>query len=209
MVEAAAAVSKERGIQIGVAPPAHLLAPAVATAVTAGPVVGIFAQHVDPKKPGSTTGHVVPEAVRGIGAIGSMVNHSERRLDGATVEATLARLKLLGMISVACVRDAGEAGRYALMGPDYVAVEPPELIGSGRAVSAERPELIREAADAVAAAGRGMSEPPTFLCGAGIVSERDVRKSFDLGAMGVLVASGVVKADNWRSAIADLASGFD
>ena len=42
--------------------------------------IPVFAQHIDPILPGSNTGHILPEAVIEAGAIGTLINHSERRL---------------------------------------------------------------------------------------------------------------------------------
>jgi triosephosphate isomerase len=46
------------------------------------------------------------------------------------------------------------------------------------------------------------------LCGAGVKNGEDVRKAKELGAKGILVASGVVKAENPEEAIRDLLEGF-
>jgi len=43
------------------------------------------------------------------------------------------------------------------------------------------------------------------LCGAGIVTGEDVAAAVKLGAKGVLVASGIVKAKNWIKVIEELA----
>ena len=47
------------------------------------------------------------------------------------------RLKKLKMMSVVCVKNVAEAKKYARLSPDFIAIEPPELIGSGKAVSKE------------------------------------------------------------------------
>lgn len=195
LMQNAQAASRRYGIDIAVAPPHHRLG------MPAAAPVMVLAQHVDTASPGSTTGFVVPEMLKSAGVSGSIINHSERRIGAGEVAATITRLRDLGMISVVCTRDAEETGRYASMGPDYVAVEPPELIGTGRSVSTERPGLINEAAEAVREAGTRTK----LLCGAGIVTGHDVAKAMSLGSSGILVASGVVKADDPGRVLDELA----
>lgn len=197
MAEAAGRAAARHGVRVAVAPPLHLLHEA------AGRGADVLAQHADDAGAGGTTGSVAPELLARAGVAGSIINHSERRVAEGTVAAVVGRLRALGMASVACAAGAEEAGRLARLGPDYVAVEPPELIGTGRSVSSERPGLIREAAEAVAAAGG-----PRLLCGAGIASAGDVRAARRLGAAGVLVASGVVRAASWDEAVGELAGAM-
>jgi len=47
-----------------------------------------------------------------------------------------------------------------------------------------------------------------ILCGAGIVSGEDVKKAVELGADGVLVASSIVKAQDWEAKIRELAGSL-
>ena len=108
------------------------------------------------------------------------------------------------MISVLCVRDVLEAKKYSKFNPDYIAIEPPELIGSGKAVSKERPELITKAANAV----KNAKNSSKLLCGAGIVSGEDVSKAIELGSKGILVASGIIKAKNWNKVMSEFAKSM-
>ena len=87
----------------------------------------------------------------------------------------------------------------ALSEPDMVAIEPPELIGSGRAVSKERPEVIIESVKRI----RAVNAKVKILCGAGITTGEDVYAALKLGTQGVLVASGVVKATKPESVLRD------
>ena len=45
-----------------------------------------------------------------------------------------------------------------------------------------------------------------LLCGAGIVTRKDVASAISLGSRGILVASGVIRAKNWDKIIGDFAS---
>jgi triosephosphate isomerase len=91
----------------------------------------------------------------------------------------------------------------ARLAPDAVAVEPPALIGSGTPVSKADPDIVRDAVDA---AGAIDSSVPV-LCGAGISTGEDVSLAAELGAEGVLLASGVAAAADPRAALSALVDG--
>lgn len=190
--------AKKHKIKIAIAPPHHLIG---TIKNYSGP---ILSQHVDNSKTGSTTGFVVPELLKMSKIGGSLINHSEHRIPGTDIAELVQRLKHLKMISVVCVKDVSEAAKYAKLNPTYIAIEPPELIGSGKAVSTERPELITRAVGAVKSAKNSTK----LLCGAGIVSGQDVRKAIELGSKGILVASGIVKAKNWDKIVDEFALGM-
>ncbi|MEM3063786.1 MAG: triose-phosphate isomerase [Candidatus Nitrosotenuis sp.] len=197
LAQIAAKVARKYRIKIAVAPPHHLLG-------SINHSVLLLAQHVDNAKIGSTTGFVVPELLKKSGVDGSLINHSEHRIPQADIIELVGRLKNLKMMSVVCVKDVPEATRYAKLNPTYIAIEPPELIGTGKAVSTERPELITKAAHAVKAAKNSTK----LLCGAGIVTGDDVWRAMELGSSGILVASGIVKAKNWNKTIEEFAKGM-
>ena len=192
----AANVSKELGVEIVLAPPTPSLA-----IVSRSVNISVIAQHVGIEKPGSTTGAIVAEMVKDVGGVGSIVNHSENRISQSVIEHTVNRLKELDMYSVVCARTPEEVNHLSTTGPDFVAIEPPELIGSGIAVSKSRPEIVT---DSVSASKKANSKV-RVLCGAGIVTGEDVAAAMGLGASGVLVASGIVKADDRLGKIRELA----
>lgn len=166
--------------------------------------IPVYAQHVDNVKYGSFTGHVLAESVKAAGAAGCLVNHSENRLRLADIEANIQRLRNLGMTSVVCTNSVDTTRAAAALGPDYVAIEPPELIGSGVSVSKAQPGIVSGSVDAVKKINLGVK----VLCGAGITTGDDLRKALELGTCGVLLASGVVKAKDPRAALMDLIRGL-
>jgi triosephosphate isomerase len=89
------------------------------------------------------------------------------------------------------------------MGPDYVAIEPPELIGSGIPVSKADPEIVANSVQAV----KRIAPDVGVLCGAGITHGEDLKAALDLGSKGVLLASGIIKAKDQRKALQDLVAG--
>ena len=197
-VKTAEKISKKLKVKIAIAPPQHLIG------LVANSTIPILAQHVDDSKVGSTTGFVVPELLKKSKIKGSLINHSEHRIPPADIKKLVSKLRELKMISVVCVKDVAEARKYAKLDPDYIAIEPPELIGSGKAVSKEKPELITKAVLAVNAA----DNKTKLLCGAGIVSGEDVSKAKELGSKGILVASGIIKAKDWNKIITEFAKSI-
>lgn len=197
-VKTAEKVSKKYKIKIAIAPPQHLIG------LVANSSIPILAQHIDDSKVGSTTGFVIPELLKKSKVSGSLINHSEHRISSDEIKKLVLKLKELKMISIVCVKDVAEARKYSKLNPDYIAIEPPELIGSGKAVSKEKPELITKAADAVKSA----KNKTKLLCGAGIVSGEDVAKSVELGSKGILVASGIIKAKNWNNIMSEFAKSM-
>jgi len=157
--------------------------------------IPVLAEHFDPVEPGAKTGWVTLKAVRAAGAQGSLINHSEHRIPKEKVAMAVEMAKEARKLVIVCARDAKEAGELSELGPDYIAVEPPELIGGNISVSRARPELISESVR--------LSKVPV-LVGAGVKTSEDVRKAVELGAKGVLVASGVVKSGDVRKAIEGL-----
>ena len=193
-------VSNDTGVDIMIAPPQSSLSQVCATVK-----IPVISQHVDFSKPGSTTGFMVPEIVRSYGGVGSLINHSEHRIDNIdSIRELVSILRTLQMVSIVCVRTPEEAGHIANFNPDFIAIEPPELIGSGKAVSKENPSIIMESISAVAE----VSNSSKVICGAGIVDRADVESALKLGAKGILVASGIIKAESWYDKIHELASGF-
>ena len=193
-----AEAGSEKGVSVAVAPQYADLYRVVSQVK-----VPVLAQHVDSLAPGRGTGWLLPEAAKEAGAVGSLVNHSERRLELDEIRKIVSRLRELKLVSVVCAKDVETAKEVASFGPDMVAVEPPELIGTGRAVSKVKPEVVHDAVREV----HGVNPDVHVLCGAGISSGEDVRVALELGAEGVLVASCVTKAEDPRAAALDLVGG--
>ncbi len=169
----------------------------------------IFCQHLDASPLGSSTGFLVPELARSYGAHGSIVNHSEHQLSFEKLSVTIARLKETDLKSLVCARTSYEVRKFALLSPDFIAVEPPELIGTGRSVSKAKPQLIVQSVKALEKVESNLaSRLPVLLCGAGIVSGQDAKRAVELGTQGILVSSGVVRSQNWKQSIEALADGI-
>ena len=199
LAQAAESIAKHTKVKIAVAPPQASLA-LVASQVR----IPVFAQHLDDSNTGSTTGFMVPEVAKSYGVSGSLINHSEHRIPLAKVKQLVKKLRKLRMVSVVCARTPDEVKKLASFKPDYIAIEPPELIGSGIAVSKAKPSVITRSIEAA----NHVNAKVHVICGAGIVDASDVSAAIRLGSKGILVASGVVKAKNWRVKIKELASAM-
>jgi triosephosphate isomerase len=192
-------VASEKEISIAVCPQQVDLA-LIASSVN----IPCFAQHVDSIEPGSHTGFVSFEAVKETGAAGSLVNHSEHRLKIGEIDFIIKKAAQLDMLTIVCTNNIGVSKSIAELKPYAIAVEPPELIGTGRSVSKVDPGVVEETVKEV----KRIDESSVVLCGAGITNGEDVRAAIELGADGVLLASGVVKAKDQKAALLDLASGL-
>lgn len=196
LAKAAEAVSHKIGVEIALAPPIPFIGQ-IARAVS----IPILSQHIDADLPGASTGAVVPEIVKSSGAVGSIINHSEKRIYYSLLKETINRMNLVGLVSVVCVKTSEEASKVACLDVDFIAIEPPELIGSGVAVSKAEPEIVSRSVETV----RRVNSAVKVICGAGIVTGDDVESALLLGSAGVLVASGVVKSEDWTKKIFELA----
>ena len=194
--ETARKVAEEIQVEIILAP-SHPVLALIAKEVE----IPVICQHVDDEKMGPSTGFTVPEIAKSYGAIGSLINHSEHRIEMNSIASLVKRLRRLGMVSIVCAQEPQEVVEISTFEPDFIAIEPPELIGSGKAVSKENPTVITKSIEGAGSRSR-------IICGAGISDKEDVSKAIELGSQGILVASGVIKATSWDKKITELASGM-
>jgi triosephosphate isomerase len=180
-------VSKDSGVTIAVVPQFTDL-----KSVTEAVEIPVFSQHIDPIEPGAYTGHILAEAVKAAGASGTLLNHSERRIKISEIEEALSLARISDLLTLVCTDTPGVSAAVASLNPDMIAIEPPDLIGTGVAVSKARPELITNAIKRI----RSVNSSVDILCGAGVSTAEDVGKAFALGTRGVLVSSSVVKGAN-------------
>jgi triosephosphate isomerase len=189
-------VHKETDVFVGVAPQIADIATVAQTVK-----IPVFAQHIDPIEPGSFTGHILAESVRETGAIGTLINHSERQLKLSDIYMIVKLARENHLFSCVCANNPSTSMAAATLNPDIIAIEPPELIGTGIPVSKAKPEVVTDSIRLV----RRVNSKVTILCGAGISSGEDVDAALRLGTQGVLVASGVVKAKDPYAIIREFA----
>lgn len=147
----------------------------------------IYAQHVDYYEPGRNTGYILPEAVKKDGAVGTFLNHSEHKLSYDILKKTIERCRKVKLKILVFASNLKEAEKIQKLKPDYLAIEPPELVGGNKSVSTAKPELIRKIKSKI---------KMKFLVGAGVHTHEDVVIACKLGAAGIAVSSAITKAKN-------------
>lgn len=182
-------------VPVGFAPPSPELAE-----VAAHVGAQIWAQHVDPVGAGQYTGYLSPADTKAAGAVGTFLNHSEHPLEEETLKKTVELARQEGLKILIFARDPEQVKSFRTLAPDFIAYEPPELIGGEVSVSAAKPDIIKKA---VSAAG-----DISLLVGAGIHGKADITTATSLGARGAIVSSAVVTAPNPKVIFTDLLAGF-
>jgi triosephosphate isomerase len=183
---AADRLAAELGVSI-VFDPQAVDIPAVAAATSR---IHVFAQHMDPVPPGRGVGAVLAEALREAGAVGTLLNHSEKRMTQGELGRALERACSTGLATLVFADSPAEAAALARLGPDIVLAEPPALIATGVSVGTVMAGFI---ADALAAV-RGVDPRILVMSGAGVSGPEDVERVIRLGLDGTGSSSGILKA---------------
>ncbi len=161
----------------------------------------VFLQNVDEYEEGAKTGQISSVAAKELGLDGSLLNHSECRKKPGTIRK-MVKAWPEGLVSVVCLQSLGQAEKWGRkIKADFIAYEPKELIGSkDKSVASEKASVIKKMVKIL--------EPTPVLVGAGIHQAKDVEVSLKMGARGILVASDVVKAEDPRKELLELAEVF-
>ena len=169
-----------------------VIAPSLLTLeeVAARRSLSVYSQHTDLAGLGAYTGKISAEELKKIGVKGTILNHSERKVPFSILKNIVADCKRQKLITVVCASSLVEAKQIAKLTPDYLAYEPPELIGGKVSVTRAKPEVIAKAVSLV----KRISPKTKVLCGAGVQSRADLQEALQLGAKGVLIGHAVPKA---------------
>jgi len=192
-------VSEEFDIDIILAPPFTEITRVVEQVKDSG--VKVYAQHADPVKPGAVTGFIPLEGLKEAGVDGVVLNHSEHRLKLADINWLIKHAKEIGLQTLVCADEPETAASIAVLKPDMIAIEPPELIGTGIPVSKAKPEVVTKSVELI----KKVNKEVQVLTGAGISKGEDVYIAIKLGTVGVLVASAIVKSNNPYEVLKDMA----
>jgi triosephosphate isomerase len=183
-------IAKKYSVSIAVAPNIIDLSEVASTVD-----IPVFSQHIDPiLKDGKHTGHVLAENVKAVGAVGTLLNHSERRLSFEEIEECIKIAKSFDLITVCCSESPEKSEQIAKLNPDFIAYEDPVLIGSGIPISKAKADSVKEFVELL----RKVNPKVIPLCGAGISTGEDVKAALKLGTKGVLVASSIVLAKDQK-----------
>lgn len=161
----------------------------------------VFAQHMDPLRPGRGLGSVLPEAVKAAGAEGVMLNHAERPLTLDVIEKTIARADEVGLGTIVCASTVEELTDIARLSPNLLVAEPTELIGTGKTSDENYvTETIRRV--------REINPDIMVLQGAGISNGEDVYNTIMLGAEATGSTSGIFKAADPAAMVEEMISAL-
>lgn len=179
-------LAAELGVSI-VFDPQAVDIPAVAAATSR---ILVFAQHMDPVAPGRGVGAVLAEALRDAGAVGTLLNHSEKPMSLGAMAQAIERARTAGLATLVFADSPVEAAALAHLGPDIILAEPPVLIAGG--VSAGN-VMTGFVADALAAV-RDVDPAILVMSGAGVTGPDDVEAMIRLGLDGTGSSSGILRA---------------
>ena len=169
----------------------------------------VFAQHMDPVPVGRGNGAVLAEALREAGAVGTLLNHSERQMTLADLSRAIRRADEVGLYTMVCADSPEEAAAIAELAPDVVLAEPPALIGGDRSPADEMRAFVERTIELV-----GRINPAVIvMCAAGVRTPEDVAAMVALGVGATGSTSGIVTAADpaaqARSMIAAMRAAWD
>jgi triosephosphate isomerase len=164
--------------------------------------VDAWAQDADPVEPGAKTGSITLEGILSAGAKGLLINHAECQRQRKDIEFLVNRSKSLKLRQCICTKTPDESAELARLHPEFIAVEPPDLIGGDISVTTADPGIVTRSVKSV----KSIASDVKVLCGAGVKNADDLKAALELGTEGVLLASGIVKAKDPERAMRELIS---
>ena len=117
-----------------------------------------------------------------------MLNHSEHPVSLQQIKTTLAKAQRLGLKMIVCAAHLIEVKEIMKLHPYAIALEDPELIGTGRSITKNQSQDV----EAFASILSKTNIIP--ICGAGISNFEDVKAAYNLGCKGVLIASAIANS---------------
>ncbi|MCX6383599.1 MAG: triose-phosphate isomerase [Actinobacteria bacterium] len=186
LAKAADKISKKYGITI-IFDPQHVDISKIAAETEN---IYVFAQHMDSIKIGVGVGSILPEAIKAAGAVGTLLNHSERRINLSEISKTIKRADEVGLATLVFADSPEEAAAIAHLNPNIILAEPPELIGSGTSVGKLQEEFISKTIAAV----KKINPKIIIANSAGVRTADDVAEIIRLGAQATGSTSGILKS---------------
>lgn len=162
--------------------------------------IEVWLQDVSEYADGQHTGWTSMVQAEKLGIKGSLLNHSEHKIAKGTVLKIVER-RPKDFQLILCQASLGQIEKWGKKTKtDWILYEPPELIASATKSVADRPEIIRNAAEKC-------GKIP-LMVGAGIKNRNDVAASLKMGAKGICLSSAVVLSQNPKEVLEELAEGF-
>jgi triosephosphate isomerase len=151
------------------------------------PDLQLFAQHMDPDRPGKSVGRVIAEALADAGASGVMLNHADHPMRPDDIAVAVGRARANGLTSLVCAADEPAAAAVAALSPDILLYEPRALIGHGG--GARRPWIPR-----INALIRAIGPRTLIMHAGGVATPEDARDLVRAGAAGTGATSAIINA---------------
>ena len=163
------------------------------------PTLTVWSQHIDTDSPYiPMTGNLNISTAIERGATGAIINHVEHSIGMNHIKSIVSYAPKNFDICV-CANTLEHAQEILKeCTPDYIAIEPPNLIGKNKSMNNETLENIISA----------IGHKTNIICGAGITSTMDVARATHLGAKGVLVSNYVVNSKCFEQSIRNLIVGL-
>lgn len=184
-------ISKKYDVHI-IYTPQYVDIPRIAKAIKN---ISIFAQHMDPVEIGRGIGAVLPEAIKEAGAVGTLLNHAERKMTLCNISKAIKRADEVGLATMVCADNLFEVLAVAQLGPNIILAEPESQIGKKKSInndSIKQKEYIREVKEKV----KAINPLIKILFSTGIYSGSDVYNIISMGAEATGCTSGIIKAEN-------------
>lgn len=164
--------------------------------------LAIYAQHIDYREQGRSTGFVIPEHIINSGAFGSILNHSEHKIPVNEIKKTLKRCNEVGLKVIICTSSLREAKQLKALKPYAIAFEDKALIATGKSITAHKEHDLKKFVEIL------KDSEIIPLCGAGISHGEDVAEAILLGCKGVLVSSIIANSPNPEKFLKELSGLF-
>lgn len=163
--------------------------------------IKVYLQNVSEYEEGAKTGSISLLQAKELGIAGSLLNHSENKLKPGIIKKIIKKIPK-GFDLVLCLQTLGQTERWAKnVKPTIIAYEPSYLIGSReKSVSTEKPEIIQKMVEKF--------KPIPVLAGAGIKNMEDIKIAIKLGVKGILISSAIIKSNNPKKDLLELAKVF-
>lgn len=161
--------------------------------------IEVWAQHMDPIEPGKNMGWLSPYSLKEAGATGVVINHSEHKTTDENVKKILDKAKEYGLQNVVVAFDVDTVIKYDSWNPDFISYEKEDAIGTGVSMVNQERDNIKKLISV-------LKRP--LIIGAGIATGDDVRDAVQVGAVGVIMASRFVLANDPEAKLRELAMGF-
>ncbi|MBI2665486.1 triose-phosphate isomerase, partial [Candidatus Woesearchaeota archaeon] len=149
--------------------------------------IPVYSQHADFTL-GAYTGSIPVESLKALGISGTLLNHSEKKLPFNILKKTVKHCQANTLTVIICASSLSELKTVAQLNPEFIAYEPPELIGKEYSVVSAHPSIITKAVQLI------KQKKTRLLCGAGVHSKEDIKMALKLGASGVLIGHTIPKA---------------